>query len=635
MDFRHLMLVVLLPLCVSHTFAGNPEDSLRKELLNPLDSIRAKAYLELGKYYAISKVKFDSAIVFVKAGLAISEQNQDIPRIIFSGIRIGTIYSYKGEHETCIEWYEKSLKLAEQSGDLRSQAEVLQKMGTVLSTMRESERSYECTMKAVKIFEKLGDAKGLAMAYYVISNYLRGKGQGSDRMYYMRKAIQSVEKTGPENAQSKVIIYKSASTLFSEMKAENPRNLDSCLYFLNLGMNLCKQYNLNRELPAFYPSLANYHLLKGNLITCIETCLNYTQLPKKLPREELTNLFVILSNAYKETEEYERSLRYLDSAKKYTPPDNLDSFGYLKKKEFELKKLMGNPEETLLALEQSAAAKDSIARVDKLSSLNDLREKYKSELKDDQILKLNQEKQIGDLQKWWLGTLIISGLLILLVIAVMFRLSVARAAMRQAEIEQRLNRSRMNPHFFFNVLTSLQAMALDGARSGETAGYLAKYARIMRQSLESTYTDVVPLEDELSFLRQYLDLQMMRFPGKFNYEFHIHPDLDPWEVLVPSMLLQPFVENSIEHGFKNLSGIGLLTVNLKPAANGIEITIHDNGMASSDSLSVKGHTGRATQIVTDRLYLLNKRFRSRAGFQIENGTGEGYTVTIQLPIIKE
>lgn len=203
------------------------------------------------------------------------------------------------------------------------------------------------------------------------------------------------------------------------------------------------------------------------------------------------------------------------------------------------------------------------------------------------------------------------------------------------EAEQRLNRARMNPHFFFNALSSLQAFALQGNDGKSMASNLSKFSHIMRETLESTYKEYVTIEQETDFLKEYLELQKMRFPQKFNYEVSVAADLEPDDILIPSMILQPFVENSIEHGFTGIDHPGEVSVIFKKEAGNLFINIVDNGKGLGNAAKENSeHISRASQIIKDRIYLLNIRLKTRAGFSIDNNPdGNGVMVKINLPLL--
>ena len=156
----------------------------------------------------------------------------------------------------------------------------------------------------------------------------------------------------------------------------------------------------------------------------------------------------------------------------------------------------------------------------------------------------------------------------------------------------------------------------------------------MRQSLESTFNEMDTVENEIAFLTDYLELQKLRSENRFSYEFNVDDKIEASELLVPGMILQPFVENSIEHGFKNKGSEGIITIDFKLIANVLQIVIQDNGDGLHVNESHKGYPSRATQIIKDRLYLLNKKYKTNASFVIENrAAGDGFKVVVSLPII--
>jgi LytS/YehU family sensor histidine kinase len=201
------------------------------------------------------------------------------------------------------------------------------------------------------------------------------------------------------------------------------------------------------------------------------------------------------------------------------------------------------------------------------------------------------------------------------------------------ETEQRLNRARMNPHFFFNALASLQSFALRENDGKTLASNLSKFSNIMRETLESTYKDYVTIEQEMDFLNEYLEVQKIRFPKKFSYNIVAADDLEVDELVIPSMILQPFVENSIEHGFAGLDYEGHVDVFFTIENHEILIEISDNGQGLTTPQKISNeHISRASQIIKDRIYLLNIKLKTKARFSIDNqSNGKGVVVKIYLP----
>ena len=131
-----------------------------------------------------------------------------------------------------------------------------------------------------------------------------------------------------------------------------------------------------------------------------------------------------------------------------------------------------------------------------------------------------------------------------------------------AEITQANLRQQMNPHFIFNTLNSIQYYMYQHDKLA-TNNYLTKFSSLMRKVLENSQHTSIPLRDELEALNLYLELEMIRFKDKFDYEIKVDEEIDPLLYKVPTMLIQPYVENSISHGLMPCEGKGLVKINLK------------------------------------------------------------------------
>lgn len=274
------------------------------------------------------------------------------------------------------------------------------------------------------------------------------------------------------------------------------------------------------------------------------------------------------------------------------------------------------------------AIKDSISNVDKTEAVAELEKKYNQAKNESTIKDLDKKKQLYLF-------LAIAGLLAALAIAFFLRQQSLKHKKNILETEQRLNRARMNPHFFFNALTTLQKFALRENDGQAMASNLSKFGNIMRETLESTYKEYVTIEQEIEFLNEYLEVQKIRFPQTFSYEVNADKDLDIDELQIPAMIIQPFVENSIEHGFVGVDYPGNVIINFTSENKELLIQITDNGKGLN--ATIKGdneHISRASQIIKDRIYLLNIKLKTKAGFSIDNNsTGKGVIVKIHLPLL--
>ena len=168
----------------------------------------------------------------------------------------------------------------------------------------------------------------------------------------------------------------------------------------------------------------------------------------------------------------------------------------------------------------------------------------------------------------------------------------------------------MNPHFIFNAMNSIQSLIINN-RTEEAGSYINKFARLMRQVLENSDNNLVTISKELYSLQLYISLEKLRLDVDLNYTEDIDPDIDILSEKIPSLLLQPFIENALWHGLSKKEGNKSLT--LKITASGFFITceIMDNGIGRSMAAQnyhqlPEGHLSKATQITKDRLLGFNK-----------------------------
>ena len=211
-----------------------------------------------------------------------------------------------------------------------------------------------------------------------------------------------------------------------------------------------------------------------------------------------------------------------------------------------------------------------------------------------------------------------------------------------SEITQANLRQQMNPHFIFNTLNSIQYYMYQHDKLA-TNNYLTKFSSLMRKVLDNSQHTSVPLTDELSALNLYLELESIRFKGKFDYKINVDEEIDPLLYKVPTMLIQPYVENSIRHGLIPGEDKGSVSIDLKLKEDHILCTIEDNGIGreaakEKNNLSENNHNSLGTQIAKSRLDLVNELYGTDlktvyTDLKNESGEPAGTRVEIQIPII--
>ncbi len=211
-----------------------------------------------------------------------------------------------------------------------------------------------------------------------------------------------------------------------------------------------------------------------------------------------------------------------------------------------------------------------------------------------------------------------------------------------SELTQANLRQQMNPHFIFNTLNSIQYYMYQNDKLA-TNTYLTKFSSLMRKILDNSTKTSIPLRDELDALTLYLDLERLRFKDKFNYEITVDEEIDPLLYKVPTMLIQPYVENSICHGLMPKDEKGVVKIDMKLEEDHIVCTIEDNGIgrqAAQEKKKMKdtNHNSLGTRIVSSRLDLVNSLYGTSlhtvyTDLKNEKGESDGTRVEIHIPIM--
>jgi ligand-binding sensor domain-containing protein len=212
-----------------------------------------------------------------------------------------------------------------------------------------------------------------------------------------------------------------------------------------------------------------------------------------------------------------------------------------------------------------------------------------------------------------------------------------------SKIELKALRSQMNPHFIFNSLNAIQHYIFN-TKSDEAIKYLNKFARLVRIILSNSEKQTVTVGEDLDALKLYLELEQMRFEGKFDYEVVVDQSVDPDYDIMPPLLMQPYVENAILHGLNPKPGKGKLNIRLHSENNFLICTITDNGIGREGAAEIrrtmplKNHQSFGMKITEDRLRILNAINNSQLSVTItdlrdENGRPAGTQVELFVPLV--
>jgi hypothetical protein len=220
--------------------------------------------------------------------------------------------------------------------------------------------------------------------------------------------------------------------------------------------------------------------------------------------------------------------------------------------------------------------------------------------------------------------------------------------MKKQELEHHLMtlelkslQAMMNPHFIFNALGSIQNFLLLN-KTGEAGLYLSQFARLIRQNMNAIKEAMINLEEEVDRLKNYLDLEKLRMENKFDYRIDVDENVDAEELLIPSMIIQPFVENSIWHGISALDGQGIITIQFAQQDDQLlKVIVEDNGVGMKKAQTYKAkdekHLNLGMEMTRKRLELLGRKYgiKTRVEFSeaMPGSPNPGTRVVVIMPFI--
>jgi sensor histidine kinase YesM len=213
--------------------------------------------------------------------------------------------------------------------------------------------------------------------------------------------------------------------------------------------------------------------------------------------------------------------------------------------------------------------------------------------------------------------------------------------------EQKINllqtqalQAMVNPHFIFNSLSAIQQQISVG-NSDKAGSYLSRFAKLLRMNLETINENYISLSKELERINLYLESEKMRLEEKLDYTVVIGKNLQTEAILIPSMILQPLIENAIWHGLMP-KGSGIVKIEIEGLMDFLSIQIVDNGIGINQSQkNVTKNNGRShfgLSITRERLSILEKKLGKPVNFSITDLSSEGLSgtrVSILLPYITE
>jgi len=241
--------------------------------------------------------------------------------------------------------------------------------------------------------------------------------------------------------------------------------------------------------------------------------------------------------------------------------------------------------------------------------------------------------------KIWFIALVLFSLAFLLFLYIKRREYELKLYGRTIELQQKIFRLQMNPHFMGNSLLAIQNF-IYSHDPREAGNYLSDFAKLFRLILNNSKSEFITLAKELETLELYLKLQSLRFPKKFDYAFEVDEEIDPDGIMIPPMLAQPMIENALEHGLFAKEGTGHLLIRFVHQADHLVFEVDDDGIGLTAALKLSirktDHKSTALEITRERISILAKKYGFKVIFDVQekkdsDGNVLGTCVRFTLP----
>lgn len=552
----------------------------------------------------------------------------------------GFAFTQNKEAVSKIKSQSTKLEKAINSNDANRQAEVYISLADTYYNQSNFSKSEENLLKAKAIYQKGNDKNGLA----VVSRKLA---QTQESQNKMGSAAENYKKAaGYSN------VNKQEATNRNDYSRVSSKSLKTKERAVQENISLNDEAANADELAKDYSNLAEINVQQNDVLKAAENLNNAYEIAKSSEPNQALIINQKLTDLYVENKDFEKAI---EVKKKVLSEQFVKDNSQLKASEIqqlanvylktdnvaEAIKLFKNAYQISLEKGHTLEARKSVHKLDSLyqslGNINASMQLYREfmeelpqlvkndrglvdskvlEQTENRIALLEKEKALKDeliRKKNIFNYSLIGALTILSVLVFFIFRTLKKVQIKNKKIALQSLRREMNPHFIFNSLNSVNHFIATNNEL-EANQYLTKFSKLMRGVMENSTEDFIPFPQELDLLQNYLALEKTRFIDKFDFEIIVDDNLNQQNLLIPGMLIQPFLENAIWHGLRYRSEKGFLKLSFSRENESLKITIEDNGIGIKESKKQKTHhqknrEGRGMKNTFERIKLLNDLYK--------------------------
>lgn len=604
---------ILLLICFPRLLPANTvRDSLNKIWEQPgnPDTIRLKALNDMILDHYMNKIP-DSAFYYIQQSQKFAAAH-GLPEYVAKALKMmGSFYLSRSKWSNALDYFEQARHIYEEQRDTLGIAAITNSIGLAQARLGHLEIAAEKYFVALKLFERLKNREGIIKVNNNIAGIYKQLKRDEEAISYYRKVLAMLETDG--NKRNIAIVLLNIGGILNEIPGREKEGLSYLLRadslcvqigdmemrstgLLYIGENFSTQGEYEKARTVMREALAIREQLDDSM--GIALC-NYSIGRTYFQKEDYTAVIPYVLKALNIAREYK------DWLLTWKANDMLY-------KSYEVK---GEYHNALEYYKLMRDARDSLNGNETAKALEREQSLYEYEKKET-ALKTENEKKLLRLKaksaaetyrkNTWMQLLASLCALLLLLVSFIYNRSRQRKIIADQKanlLKQRLLVSQLNPHFIFNSLNAVQQYIFS-QNSHEAGMYLGRFSELMRMILDFSREDFIPVESEIHFIKEYLELQQLRFPSAFRYEIRTDPAVHAAQLHIPPMLAQPFIENAVEHGISRNAANGLIRIRLFFENDKLCYEIEDNGIgleAAARNDRKNRHRSLATVIVRERL----------------------------------
>jgi len=534
--------------------------------------------------------------------------------------QIASIHNYTGSHDLAARYFKQALGVYEKVKDSSSILTTMYYLGYSLLDNEDTMGAKQTFYQRLSLARERNDINRIRSSYAELGRCYYGETLDSSLKYYM-KAQEILDSFPSSFAEKGYNLLLSGEAIYSfgpGYYKETEKYFDSCYLYYRIDGRI-NRIRLLYDMADLYFRTGRYLKAKEYLDNAEEMSLHF------LSKHEHQMYMTLTGKLEAEVflKKYIEKIYHLHYCLDTTLHEEKSALKHL-----------------LLATQW----RDSIYNEQNRKKISMMQGRYDTETTQNQISMLEKENEMKDLRIRQTRIIMfgMGGFIIMIgLMATLFILqNKIRAEHKTVLLEQKLLRLQMNPHFIFNALSNILNL-INRNNNPMASKYLTRFSKLLRNTLEGSRYDTIKLDAEINGLINYLELQKLRFGDKFDFQIHVDETIDTENTIIPPLLVQPFIENAIEHGIKYKKNKGHVFLRFLAKENLVLCEVEDDGVGREKAWELeysenRDHKSLATTIIKERIQNLNKNLTKKIQFKIidlksEDNIGIGTKVVIGIP----